>query len=156
MKLNISKYLAPCKILDVGSMNIRKKGCYKDILPAGYDYMGVDLAAGANVDVVLEDDPYTFPFAKGSFDAVISGQCFEHVKNPFKLIEECSRVLRYGGYFLGVAPSKWPMHRYPIDCWRFLPDGWESLFEHSGLFKVETYLYGEEPGHEDCWGIATK
>jgi len=155
MKLNINKYLTPCKILDVGSVNIRKKGCYRDILPTGYDYVGIDLVAGPNVDIVMED-PYIFPLASESFDAVITGQCFEHVKNPFKLIEECSRILRNKGHFLGVAPSKWPIHRYPVDCWRFLPDGWESLFEHVGLSKIETYLYGEEPGHEDCWGIAIK
>ncbi len=153
----MEKYFSiPCSILDVGSQNVNKKGCYKQIFSPSYTYLGVDLVAGDNVDIVL-NNPYSFPFEENKFDVVISGQCFEHVKNPFKLIMECSRVLKPKGYFLGVAPYVYPIHRVPIDCWRFLPDGWNSLFEESGLTLIESYVHRiDETKNIDCWGIATK
>lgn len=161
MSINILKYLRnPTKVLDIGSINIKRgngklMGCYKPLIPKGFTYIGVDLTSGENVDVVLEN-PYLFPFEDNSFGAVITGQCFEHVKNPFKLMKECARILEPGGYFLGVAPYMWNVHRVPVDCWRILSDGWVSLFEESGLITVETYLIKISEGYGDSWGIAKK
>lgn len=156
MKIYLGKYAStPCTILDVGSLNVKNKGCYKQIIPGTYSYLGIDLVEGPNVDIVL-DDPYGFPFDYEVFDVVISGQTFEHTKNPFRLMDECAAVLKPGGYFIGVAPMAWDMHHRP-DCWRILPDGWDSLFENAGLTKIETHINViEEPGFIDCWGIAQK
>jgi len=156
-------------ILDVGSLDVKGKGNYRTVIPENCTYVGVDLVAGPNVDVVMEIDK--IPYTDNYFDTVISGQCFEHVENPFSLIKECARVLKIGGHFLGVAPFVFGVHRYPVDCWRILPDGWISLFNHAGFSTVKTYLYaaadsgrpeGPVNGRRitsqviDCWGIANK
>lgn len=171
MTVNLSKYVtSPTNIIDVGSMMIKaKKGSYRQIIPEGYTYVGVDTREGPNVDVVMAPDK--IPFSDNNFGAVISGQCFEHVENPFTLIKECARVLKPGGYFIGVAPFVFYEHRYPVDCWRILPDGWVSLFKSCRLEPVHTYLYAGAHGglpagimtgtriHSlriDCWGIAKK
>ena len=156
MENYLRKYVQSAySILDVGSLNYKKKGCYKQILPGDYTYIGVDLIAGRNVDIIVK--PYEFPFPDDNFDFVISGQCFEHVENPFRLIKECARVLKTGGYFIGVAPMAWPQHKHPVDCWRILPDGWNAMFMEAGLSTVETHINEiEPPGFIDCWGIAKK
>lgn len=157
MRLNLWKYTtAPCKVLDVGSANISNTGCYRELIAEGYDYTGLDLGPGENVDIVI-DDPYTYPFFRDTFDAIMCGQVLEHCRNPFKLIEECARVLKPGGIFLGTAPFIWEQHRVPVDCWRLLPDGFEALFEHAGLHTERTYLHEPQAnGWTDCWGIARK
>ncbi len=156
MELHIKEYLpSPCRVLDVGSLNVKNKGCYRQLLSSSYDYTGVDISPGDNVDIVLED-PYVYPFEDQTFDAVLCGQVVEHCEQPFKLMAECARVLKPGGFFLGVAPSVWYVHRYPVDCWRILPDGWKALFNSAGLTTVKTYLSTIDVETEDCWGIATK
>ncbi len=156
MRANLKKYgIPPCKVLDVGSMNIEEKGCYRQVLTDEHDYTGIDLEAGDNVDVVLKD-PYIYPFEDDTFDVVLCGQVLEHCENPFKLMEECYRVLKPGGFFFGVAPFKWDEHRFPVDCWRILPDGWKALFTHTGLTHVETYINKYRKNLQDCWGIAKK
>ena len=157
MTVNIAKYLLePTNILDVGSLNVKKKGCYKQIIDLNkHSYIGIDLTAGRNVDIVTTD-PYVFPFPDNHFGAVLSGQCFEHCPNMFKLMNECARVLKPGGVFLGVAPYKWPEHhRKPYDCWRILGDGWKVLFEDAKLTTLETYYVDMNP-NADSWGIARK
>lgn len=141
-------------ILDVGSMEIKRRGSYRELMLPAWRYVGLDTTYGPNVDVVA---PYGFPFPDGTFDVVISGQCFEHCTNPFVLMREIARVLKQDGRFLGVAPFKWEEHRHPIDCWRILPDGWRALFYDSGLTTLEAYIVQHEAdNHADCWGIAEK
>lgn len=162
MALNIKKYLSPTSILDVGSLNYKNRkgillGCYKTIVPIDFNYTGIDLVPGDNVDIVMgSDNLYSFPVDSNSYGAVITGQCFEHVPNPFKLMKECVRVLRPGGYFIGVAPYKWELHRVPVDCWRIQPDGWHSLFEEGGLQTIDIYINEIDRDRGDCWGIAKK
>lgn len=164
MSLNLCEF-ASGLILDVGSLDVKGKGNYRTVTPKKCTYIGADLVSGPNVDAIMK--PYEIPFPDNHFDTVISGQCFEHVENPFLLIKECARVLKAGGHFLGVAPFVWVIHRYPVDCWRITPDGWNALFKHAGLTPVETYLMGigcrrsdgrrlKDVEQLDCWGIAKK
>jgi hypothetical protein len=49
--------------------------------------------------------------------------------------------LRSKGLIFLIAPSRGPEHLYPVDCWRFLPDGYRALAKYSGgveVVEVET------------------
>ena len=164
MQENIKLFVSsPCKVLDVGSRKVyRKHGIYKTLFTDADEYVGLDLVAGDNVDVVIED-PYVYPFEDGTFDAILCGQVVEHCKNPFKLMAECSRVLKPGGVFIGSAPFIWKEHKHPRDCWRILPDGWKVLFEESGLDHLRSYYDPDAPRNVlitftqvTCFGIARK
>ncbi len=51
-------------------------------------YIGLDIAAGPNVDVIM-DKPYEWDSLEDeSFDFVISGQAFEHMEYPWLTIKE--------------------------------------------------------------------
>ena len=142
-------------LVDVGSYNVN--GSYKDIIPANARYIGCDLVAGPNVDIVMPAE-YSLPFDTNSVDVVISGQCIEHCRNPFKLVTEMARILRPGGKLYLTAPFVWREHRYPIDTFRYLPDGFKALFDEAGLFTNSTWLNEANNGYGgvDCWGIASK
>ena len=103
--------------------------------PLGANYVGVDIAAGPGVDIVL-DDPHVLPFADGSFSAVVSTSCFEHDGMFWLSFLEALRVVAEGGYVYVSAPSNGWYHRHPRDCWRFYPDCGLSLVEwahHQGV-----------------------
>ena len=138
-------------VLDVGSLDVN--GTYRPLVEAqGWDYTGLDVVAGKNVDIVA-DDPFSYPFADGAFDLVISGSTMEHVTAIWEWIPELVRVLRPGGQLCIITHHSYPLHRYPLDCWRIMPDGMEYLFNLTGeLIDYEITM----PTDVDIVGIAKK
>jgi len=105
-------------VLEIGS------GYSSDIKQAinnEFNYPGVDIAEGKNVDVVLKD-PYKLPFDSDSIDSVISISTFEHTEFFWLTYLEILRVLKPDGLFFLNAPSNSKFHRHSSDNWRFYPD----------------------------------
>lgn len=132
-------YIPRLDILDVGSYDVN--GSYKSLFineskSKRWTYTGADIAAGPNVDVVL-DDPYKFPFKDNQFDLVISGSVFEHTEFFWLTFQEMTRVLKPLGYIFLTAPSRGPEHKHPVDCWRFYPDGFRALAKYCNLEAIE-------------------
>jgi SAM-dependent methyltransferase len=167
MKLNLNKYCSEffdeeIVVADIGSRNKQGRGnSYKDKMPTIWKYLGLDLNPGRNVDVIMPGE-YEIPLETESVDLVISGQCLEHVNNPFKLVTEAARILKPGGLMILVAPFIFVEHKHPVDTFRYLPDGMRSLFKEAGLETLDAYTTPSEIHRitklpqEDCWGIAKK
>lgn len=122
----------PMRVIDVGSMDVRGTGSYRNMfsfegIQKYWTYTGLDISAGDNVDIVASD-PYNWPVADGSFDVVISGQCLEHVEAPWLWVKEVERICAAGGFAFVIAPYEIKVHRFPVDCYRYLPDGMAYLF----------------------------
>lgn len=121
------------KVLDVGSYDVN--GTYRPLIESlGHTYTGVDIQDGPNVDVVMEQ-PYLLPFEDGEFDLVISGSVMEHVAKPWLWIPELCRVLKPGGRLCVVTHWSFPFHEYPIDTFRYMPDGLRSLLSEASNMK---------------------
>ena len=86
-----------------------------------FNYTGVDIVEGENVDVVLKD-PYKLPFDSNSINSVISISTFEHTEFFWLTYLEILRVLKPDGLFFLNAPSNSKFHRHFSDNWRFYPD----------------------------------
>jgi SAM-dependent methyltransferase len=143
-------------VLDIGSLDVN--GTYRPLMAPAWDYIGADLRDGPNVDLCMPSE-YELPLAADSVDMIISGQCLEHCRNPFKLVAEAARVLKPGGLMLLVAPFLFFEHKEPIDCFRFLPDGMRAIFEECGLDTVEAHMdvsQLQSNGHVDCWAVGRK
>ena len=114
-------------VLDVGSYNVN--GTFRPLVEQrGWNYTGLDTVAGPNVDVVAQD-PFRFPFDGDKFDIVLSGSTMEHVTAIWRWVPELVRVLKPGGLLAIHTHWKFPEHRYPVDCWRIMPDGMRYLFD---------------------------
>lgn len=138
-------------VLDVGSMDVN--GTFKPlVLGRGWDYVGLDLALGPNVDVVATN-PYEFPFPDNSFDVVISGSTMEHVTAIWRWLPELVRVLTPGGFLAIHTHWQFYEHRYPVDCWRIMPDGMQFLFDET--HRLEQYEI-RIANHMDIIGCAFK
>lgn len=120
------------RVLDVGSFDVN--GTYKPIF-GGWHYVGLDIVAGPNVDVVATDQ-----WPVGRFPLIVAGQVLEHVERPWLFVPQAASHLEPGGWLLVVAPFIWEHHRHPIDCWRFAPDGLKVLAKDAGLIVVESGL----------------
>jgi SAM-dependent methyltransferase len=136
----VQRYLASLRdkelrILDVGSCDVN--GSYRPLFDmANWHYAGTDLCPGPNVDIVLPN-PYSWSMKPDSFDLIVSGQTFEHTEFFWLTWLEMVRVLKPGGLIFLVAPSRGPEHRYPVDCWRFYPDGFSALAKYGKVDLLE-------------------
>lgn len=151
----VNQYLSErqsLKVVDIGSYDVN--GSYKPFFSRhGWDYTGVDLAAGPNVDRVL-DSPYKLPLPSHSADLIVSGQAFEHIEYFWLTWLEMARVLKPGGLIFLLAPSRGYEHRHPQDCWRFYPDGFNALANYAGMRLLEVSTDWEphpDPGSAP-WG----
>jgi SAM-dependent methyltransferase len=114
-------------VLDVGSLDVN--GTFRPLVESrGWKYTGLDVTEGANVDIVASN-PYRFPIADNAYDVVISGSTMEHVQAIWRWIPEVVRVLANSGFLAIHTHWKFPEHRYPVDCWRIMPDGFRYLFD---------------------------
>jgi len=140
------------RILDIGSCDVN--GSYRPIFEnPNWRYQGLDLEPGPNVDIVVSS-PYSYPLKSNSIDLVVSGQAFEHIEFFWLTWLEIVRVLKPLGLVFLIAPSMGGQHRYPVDCWRFFPDGFKALAKFGGLEALEvTTDWKSRPGPEDSdWG----
>ena len=132
------------KVLDVGSQDIN--GSYRSrFTEIGCEYIGTDIVAGNNVDVLCTFE--RLPFGDNSFDVVVSGQCLEHAEHPWILTKEMARVLKHRGIFFWIAPWKFQVHKSPecpFDRWRILEDGMRTLAVDAGLTVIDCQMYADD------------
>ena len=83
------------KVLDVGSLDIN--GCNRQFFDR-CEYTGVDVGPGRNVDVVGFCHKLTYD--AGSFDTIISTECFEHDPYLANSLYNIYRMLKPGGLFV--------------------------------------------------------
>ncbi len=126
------------RVLDVGSYDVN--GSYRHLFDEQkYDYTGLDMEDGPNVDVVLAN-PYDWDAIEtDSFDVVISGQALEHIEFFWKTMEEMTRVLKKDGLLCLISPNGFAEHRYPVDCYRFFTDGMLALARYVGMEPLHAH-----------------
>jgi SAM-dependent methyltransferase len=135
-------------IVDYGSQDFN--GSYRPLFGSpSWKYIGIDMAKGKNVDIVL-GDPYDWrEIADRSVDIFISGQAFEHTEYLWISFLEIERVLRPGGFACVITPSSGPEHRFPLDCWRIYPDGLRALAAFARLEVVDAFTEWNPSGYTD-------
>ena len=128
-------------ILDIGSFDSNEKPFNYGLLfdEKNWNYSGMDIREGPNVDVVVSDIYDWIEIPDESYDVVISGQAFEHMEFFWKAIVEIERILKSEGFCCIIAPSTGPVHRNPFDCFRFTSEGMRAMGEYAGLNVLECY-----------------
>jgi len=115
------------RVLDIGCGHKP----YADLF-AGCVHVGINnTTADASPDVVA--DATSLPIASQSIDLVFCTQVLEHVPHPSKLLQECRRVLKAGGWLILSAPFYWPLHEEPHDYYRYTSYGLKQLLADAGF-----------------------
>jgi methyltransferase family protein len=121
------------RVLEVGAR--ARSGLTRRHLFDGCQYVGVDVLAGPNVDVVADAHWLTTQFSS-EFDGVFSVSTFEHLMMPWKVATEINGVLKAGGWVFTQTHQTWPIHDAPWDFFRFSRDAWRGLFNEATGFRI--------------------
>ncbi len=118
------------KVLDVGSQYCPYYPLFREKCSS---YTSLDIVDTPLVDIVCDAEDMAVEDC--SYDLVLCTQVLEHCDHPQRIADECHRVLRPGGTLIVTVPSVFPVHGYPADNWRFMPDGLRRLLRN--FSKVE-------------------
>lgn len=114
-------------ILEVGSKDYGSTQPFRELFPES-EYVGVDMSAGKNVDIVVDLERGLGQLQGHKFDLVIVCSVLEHTPRPWILADNLCEVLADDGVVYSCHPWVWRYHRYPDDYFRFSPRGIQSLF----------------------------
>lgn len=68
------------------------------------DALNVDIMPGEYVDKVVDLRTFPWPWTDESVDGIYMMHSIEHFEDIFKVIKECYRILKTGGFFYIQAP----------------------------------------------------
>gem|GEM_PF-2678914 len=102
----------------------------------GARFVGFDILAGENVDVIGDAHQLSDCFKPNTFDAVCSYAVFEHLAMPWQVALEINVILKPGGIAYIASHHTYPVHEIPWDFWRFGADAFETIFSSESGFEV--------------------
>ena len=102
-----------------------------------------ELDIDKNLKPQIIGDITSLPIKTSSCDVVFCLEVLEHVKNPFKAVEELKRVLKPYGIIIGSTPFMIPIHTSPYDYFRYTKYGIKELFKEFEILELKernTYI----------------
>jgi ubiquinone/menaquinone biosynthesis C-methylase UbiE len=110
--------------------------------PVYYEHVvNFEIAPYATTDVLGVGEE--LPFADNTFDAVLSLNVLEHVRDPFQCAREIARVMKPGADLYCVAAFLQPLHGYPHHYYNMSQTGLRNLFEkHLDIDRQEVIASG--------------
>jgi hypothetical protein len=114
---------------------------HRDWVPHAAEYLGTDIQAGPDVDVVADAHRLSQVTGTERFDVILSASTFEHFKYPWLAAHEVLRTLRVGGLLFVQTHQTFPLHGYPADFFRFSREALAALFGTRMGFEVRATHY---------------
>ncbi|NUB14693.1 hypothetical protein GAY28_19825 [Azospirillum brasilense] len=99
-------------------------------------YIGMDIHAAPNVDVVGDAHYIHELIGAGAAGAVFSLSVMEHLAHPWLFAYGVNRALQIGGLTFHTTHQSWPVHEEPNDFWRFSDEGLKVLFGPAMGFEI--------------------
>ena len=110
--------------------------CRAVVEAAGLEYVGTDVEPGPGVDIPANFEragDMAALAATGPFGAVLILNVLEHTFEPIRVLDNARTLLKAGGALVVLTPAVWPLHSYPIDTWRILPDFYQEYARRKGM-----------------------
>lgn len=131
-------------VVEVGSRDYGNTTSFRDVY-VGNEYVGVDLEAGKDVDVVADLTQGLGELPADHFALAICCSVLEHTPRPWLMASNITRLLRAGGSLYLSVPWVWRYHAYPDDYYRFSFRAIPVLFDRLtwGQAHYSTNVEGE-------------
>jgi SAM-dependent methyltransferase len=110
--------------------------CRAVVEASGLRYLGTDVDPGPGVDIAANFEraaDMEALAASGPFGAVLILNVLEHTFEPIRVLDNARTLLKPGGALVVLTPAVWPLHSYPIDTWRILPDFYVEYAKRKGM-----------------------
>lgn len=131
---NVSKFITQALqqhvkkglLLEVGPQN------YSDVLshcPKGVTRHTFDIDKNSGCTIIGDICIRNKQIKDGAYDYVVFTEVMEHLRKPFKAIDEIARILKPGGYLFLSVPFNFRIHGPLPDCFRFTEYGLQSMLE---------------------------
>jgi SAM-dependent methyltransferase len=138
------RFIAHCQqlrspsVLELGTLQSvpGRSTMHRDWVPHAKEFLGTDIQAGPDVDIVADLHRLTDVVGSERFDVIISASTFEHLKYPTVAAHELLKVLKLGGVLFVQTHQSFPLHGYPNDYFRYSRDALASLFGTQMGFEV--------------------
>lgn len=130
-------------ILDVGALRIGDQTNITELARrAGLrEVRGTDLKQGQDVDYIadfgLEPSEFHRRYAFPTFSTVCVFNVLEHTFDPIIVLLNALSCVSSGGSLIVLTPSIWPIHNYPSDYNRILPDWYREFASRHELRFVD-------------------
>lgn len=127
------------RVIEVGSRNVN--GSARRIIESMHpaEYVGVDIEAAPEVDVICDIEKLAEKFDAESFDLVVTTEVLEHVRDWRIAMSNLKRMCRPGGVVIVTTRSYgFAYHGYPFDYWRYEVSDMRSLFGDCTVEALET------------------
>lgn len=135
-------------IIDIGA----GMSPWKDWLPAGSSYRGIDIRNSTEFGMSKKGDEVTLydggvmPLDSNSFDGALCIEVLEHAENPDFLLSEISRIMKSESVLLLTVPWSARRHHIPHDYHRFTKERLVTLLSDAGFIKISV----KERGNDYC------
>jgi SAM-dependent methyltransferase len=136
--LNRCRAMQSPRVLELGTKrSIATRSTRRDDwVPNAAEYLGSDIEAGVDVDIVADVHRLTEVVGEEQFDIIISCSTFEHLKYPHLAAHEIMKALKIGGLAFIHTHHTFPLHNYPYDYFRFSREALAGLFGETMGFRV--------------------
>jgi hypothetical protein len=125
---------------------------------AGISYVGTDIEGTADIRADFTDaQAVRRAFAgRPPFVSALVFNVLEHTYDPIRFLDNVFALLAPAATCVILTPTVWPLHSYPIDCWRILPDFYVEYARRNGHALLhDTFEYvGIGPVHHTPAGAA--
>lgn len=136
---------SPCLELGAG---IPEHSARELIRARGIEYRGTDLEGAVDYRVDFEAEGVASRVGE-RFASVLVMNVLEHCFDPIRVLDNACSLLSAGGTCVIVTPAVWPIHAFPIDCWRILPDFYREYARRRGMSVEEGWLrYVDRPDRD--------
>lgn len=117
--------------------------CRPLIEAAGLRYYGTDMTRGEGSDYEANfERPGDMTVFRdiAPFGSILILNVLEHTFDPIKVMDNAATLVRPGGSVVVSSPAIWPLHNYPMDAWRVLPNFYEEYAKRRRLKLLEDYF----------------
>ncbi len=146
-------------VLEVGSKDYGNTVPFRSELEYSGPYVGIDMEAGKGVDRVGDLTEGLCGLEPASFALILCCSVLEHVRRPWIMAENLTRLLAPGGTLFIAVPWVWRYHGYPEDYFRYSHRGIMELFPALEWHEIHfsTYVQGVfHPIHDDAQQICDR
>lgn len=120
-------------------------------------YLALDMEEQSGIDIVQQVPCEKVCLEKAwPIRTLLLMSFLEHHEDPWGVMRWAHDVLAPGGLLMIGVPTCWPLHDWPHDFWRILPDGLHALLKRFEILTFEQEIENDHSTKNQLFAVARK